>query len=108
MFKKENDMRSKVEKCIKILGEDTLKIIATDDCVLLNGNALDLGCLVAKIIVHLIGNGCPKELLKETVDLAFMDEDELDKKLLEQLEEVKGNLEELKEKLEKDNEHTER
>ena len=80
MINRKSDIEKKIKKCINILGEKELKIIATEEATLLNGNAFELAKLTQTIIHKLLDNGVPKDALKDMVSLPFMDEKELEKK----------------------------
>lgn len=72
----------KTEKIMKLLKDDNTYVVLTDDVGIVNGNAFEILTKIQTVLLEIVQNGCiPKEMIKEMINLAFMDEEELKEEL---------------------------
>lgn len=85
----------KTEKIMKLLKDDNTYVVLTDDVGIVNGNAFEILTKIQRVLLEIVQNSrIPKEMIKEMINLAFMDEEELKEKFDKVKEEVEELLEE--------------
>lgn len=95
-------MNKKIEKIKRILKDEDMVIIITSNAAFINGDAIEVVVGIQKVLRGIVEDGFPKDLAKSLIEIAFMNEEELDKRYKEELEKSKKNLEKLKKLLEKE------
>ena len=71
-------------------------ILVTNNQTAICGTGAELLALIATVINDLAEKGLPKEEMKRVVDVAYMDDEELEKEAKECVRKTKGNLKKLK------------
>lgn len=75
-------------------------ILVTDNQTAICGTGVELLALLAMVIGDLAEKGLPKEEMKRVVDVAYLNDEELEEKSKEAAKKNKGNIEKLREFLE--------
>lgn len=94
-------VNSKKEKIKKILGKEGTCVVICDDFCLLNGNALKILISIQKALIKMADSGVPKEIIRDFIELAYMSQEELDRKFEEEVKRFNNSIEELLKGLEK-------
>lgn len=73
-----NSLRN-MEKAQRALKNEDMAVIITSDAAWLNGDAIQVVVGIQKVLKGIVEEGFPKELAKSLIEVAFMNEEELDK-----------------------------
>lgn len=94
-------MNRKMEKIKRILKDEDMAIVITSNASYLNGDVIEIFAGIQKVLRRIVEDGFPKELAKSLIEVAFMNDEELDKRFKEEQEKAEKALEELKKLLKK-------
>ena len=94
-------MNRKMEKIKRILKDEDMAIVITPNAAFLNGNAIEISAGIQRVLRGIVEDGFPKDLAKSLIEVAFMNDEELDKRYKEELEKTEKNLEEMRKLLKK-------
>ena len=95
-----------MKKAQRILKNEEMAVIITEDAAWLNGDAIEVLIGIQKVLQGIVDDGFPRDLAKDLINVAFMTSEEKTKKISTELNKLGKNLEKLDKKLkESKNEH---
>lgn len=85
------------EEIVEKLNKGNVAIIATNEGLYINGKKYEIQATLCGIINQLVkNNGFSKKEIQNTVDIALLDDEEIEKKVKERIRKVKEELKEFK------------